>query len=147
MKNLILFAFALLAAVGNALFAMGQRKASAGGHTLVVVALAAAVCVVLTVSAILITGGSGQLVSGLRDNTAWILVSGIGLFLTYLGFNLLYSRFGATSYAYYAVVSIVTTSMVVGVLILKERVNIYHGLAGAAALLTVILYSVGNRRL
>ena len=141
----MLFAFALLAAVGNALFAMGQKKTEGIGNSLVVIALSATVCLVLTLLFIAITGGFGELVVGITGNKIWITLSGFGLFLTYLGFNLLYSRFGTTAYVLYAAMSVLTTSFIVGVLILKESVNIFHILAGAAALLSIALFSLGNR--
>jgi drug/metabolite transporter (DMT)-like permease len=147
MNNILLLFFALLAAVGNAMFAMGQRKTGDIGSSLAVIALAAAVCLLLTLSVLVLTGKSRLLTIGLTTAPIWVVLSGVGLFFTYLGFNLLYSRFGATSYVYYAVISILTTSLVVGVLILKEPVNIYHRLAGAAAIGAVVLYSIGNRHL
>ena len=145
MKNLILFAFALLAAVGNAMFAMGQKKTQSIGNSLVVIALSASICLVLTLVFLAITGGLDEITVGFRSNWTWILMSGVGLFLTYLGFNLLYARYGATSYVFYAALSVITTSFIVGVLILKEAVNIYHLLAGVAALISIALFSQGNR--
>jgi drug/metabolite transporter (DMT)-like permease len=145
LKSLILFAFALLAAVGNAMFAMGQKKTQSIGNSLVVIALSASICLVITFVFLAITGGLDDIAIGFRSNWIWIFMSGVGLFLTYLGFNLLYTRYGATAYVFYAALSVITTSFIVGVLILKETVNLYHLLAGAAALISIALFSLGNR--
>ena len=80
----------------------------------------------------------------LKQNFGWAALSGVGLFLTYIGFNILYSQYGASSYILYAVLSIVTTSVVVGAWLLREQLNVYHWLAVLAALATVGLYSYGN---
>jgi len=53
----------------------------------------------------------------------WTDLSGVGLFLTYPGFNLLYSRYGASQYVLYAVLSIITTTIIVGIWWLKEPVR------------------------
>lgn len=83
---------------------------------------------------------------GIRQNPGLVIVSGIGLFLTYLGFNLLYANFGVSPYILYAVISIVTTTVVVGILLLKEPVNAYHMAAIVAAIVTVILFSIGQSK-
>jgi drug/metabolite transporter (DMT)-like permease len=84
----------------------------------------------------------GTLAGGWRA----ILLSGVGLFLTYLGFNLLYTRFGASQYVLYAVLSILTTTIGVGMLWLREPVNLYQKLAVALALAAVVLFSLGQSR-
>jgi drug/metabolite transporter (DMT)-like permease len=145
LKSLILFACALLAAVGNAMFAMGQKKTQSIENSLVVIALSASICLVLTLVFLAVTGGLDDIAVGFRSNWIWIFISGVGLFLTYLGFNLLYTRYGTTAYVFYAALSVITTSFIVGVLILKENVNVYHLLAGAAALISIALFSLGNR--
>jgi drug/metabolite transporter (DMT)-like permease len=73
-------------------------------------------------------------------------LSGTGLFLTYIGFNLLYSKYGASQYVLYAVLSIITTTIIVGIFWLKEPVNVYHKIAIAAAILAVVLFSIGQSK-
>jgi drug/metabolite transporter (DMT)-like permease len=70
--------------------------------------------------------GAFDMENTLRDNWKAVLLSGLGLFLTYLGFNLLYSRYGASQYVLYAVLTIITTTSIVGIWWLKEPVNLYH---------------------
>ena len=144
MDFLKILAFALVAAIGNAMFAIGQKKADVAENTLVFIAMAGCFCIGLTMIAVFIVGSSNYSLA-IRQNWHWALLSGSGLFLTYLGFNLLYSRYGASNYIIYAVLSIITTSLVVGVLIFKERFNLYHLGALFSATLTVYLYWLGNR--
>jgi drug/metabolite transporter (DMT)-like permease len=88
--------------------------------------------------------GPAGLSTMLRSNGRGILLAGAGLFLTYLGFNLMYSRFGVSPYMIYAVLSILTTTVLVGMLWLREPVNGYRLAAIVLALASVILYSLGQ---
>lgn len=144
MKSSSIFLFALIAAVGNALFAVGQKKAAGIDNSLIFVGLSAIVCIALTFLVILFMQSNINSTSIIKINWLWILISGFGLFLTYLGFNLLYTRFGATGYVYYAVLSIITTSLIVGVFIFKERLNIYHFISIGFSLIAILLFTLGN---
>jgi drug/metabolite transporter (DMT)-like permease len=135
--------FALTAAIGNAMFAAGQKKATAFDNPFTFIALAAIVCVCITIAAAPLFG-QPQYSAVAKENGGWAVLSGVGLFLTYLGFNLLYSKFGASNYILYAVLSIITTSIIVGVLMFKETFNIFHWLAFGSSLITVALFAVGN---
>jgi len=144
MKILLPLFFALIAAVGNGLFALGQRR-SAGIHNgLAFVGAAAIVAAALAwlVSPLM---GAVDLSQLLRNNSRNILLAGGGLFLTYLGFNLLYTRFGVSQYVLYAVLSILTTTVFVGLFWLREPVNGYQVAAIVLALASVVLYSLGQR--
>ncbi len=144
MKNFSLFAFALIAAIGNALFASGQKKAVGVDNSLIFIGLSALICVILTSIFTLFTKHGPSISEIVTHNYVWIGISGIGLFLTYVGFNLLYRNFGATGYVYYAVLSIITTSVLVGVVIFKEAFNFYHLISVLLALSAIILFTVGN---
>ena len=135
--------FALIAAIGNAMFAAGQKKAIAFENPFTFIALAAIICVCLTVATAPLFG-QPQYSSVVKENGWWALLSGTGLFLTYLGFNLLYSRYGASNYILYAVLSIITTSIIVGVVMFKESFNLYHWLAFGSSITTVALFAFGN---
>ena len=80
-------------------------------------------------------------------NWPWALVSGAGFYFTFLGFYFLYSRFGASHYALYAVLSILTTSVLVGIVLMGEKVNGYHLAAIGCALVTVLLFAIGQSRM
>ena len=136
--------FALIAALGNAMFAAGQKKAVVFDNAFTFIALAALVCVIITIAAAPMFGAPNY-PAVLRQNGPWILLSGCGLFLTYLGFNLLYSRYGASHYILYAVLSIAFTAILVGVWMFKESFNLYHWLALVTSIATVVLFTYGNK--
>jgi drug/metabolite transporter (DMT)-like permease len=143
MKFIFPLLFALIAAVGNAMFALGQRR-SAGVHNgMAFVGASALVAAALawTVSPLL---GSADLSNLLRVNGRSILLGGSGLFLTYLGFNLLYTRYGVSPYVLYAVLSILTTTVFVGIFWLHEPLNGYRIAAIVLAVASVVLYSLGQ---
>ncbi len=141
----MLFVFAMTAAAGNALFAAAQKKAVNPGSSLVFIGLSAVVCLILTFAAVIISGGGPGIMPAVKTDWKWILASGAGLFLTYFGFNLLYSNFGTTSYIFYAVLSIITTSVIVGIFIFRETFNIYHAVSLLLALAAIAFFSLGNK--
>lgn len=145
MKSILPIAFATIAAVGNAMFALGQRKSAGVENGLLFVGISALVAVLC---ALVFAPLVGVFAFGntLKGNWEAVLWSGFGLFLTYLGFNLLYSRYGASQYALYAVISIITTTIIVGIWWLQEPVNMYHKIAIALAFASVILFSIGQSK-
>ena len=145
MKSLLPIVFATIAAVGNAMFALGQKKSVGVENGLLFVGLSALVAVLF---ALLLAPLMGIFDVGntLKGNWKAILLSGLGLFFTYLGFNLLYSRYGASQYVLYAVLSIITTTIIVGVFWLKEPVNVYHKVAIAVSIIAVVLFSIGQSK-
>ena len=136
--------FAMIAALGNAMFAAGQKKALIQESTFSFIVLAALVCVTLTSLAAPLLGPT-HYERELRQNGWWAVLSGAGLFLTYLGFNLLYTHYGTSHYILYAVLSIITTSILVGVVLFRENFNVFHWLAFGCSILAVVLFSMGNK--
>jgi drug/metabolite transporter (DMT)-like permease len=144
MKQYSILLYALIAAVGNAIFAFGQKKATVS-NSLLFIGLSAIICTLLTFLLMPFFEKEIEPLQLIKTNWPWIITSGIGLCLTYIGFNLLYGNYGASSYIYYAVLSIITTSIIVGIIIFKEKINIYHVLSILTALATIILFSIGNK--
>lgn len=144
MKQYAILIYALIAAIGNAFFAFGQKKATVN-NSLLFVGLSAIVCIILTFLFIPFFEKDIKTLQLIKTNWPWILISGIGLFLTYIGFNLLYGNFGASAYIFYAVLSIITTSVIVGIIIFKEKINIYHIISLILAIATIILFTYGNK--
>lgn len=145
MKIILPILFALIAAVGNAFFAYGQKKSASFDNGFLIVAASALVaCLFATV----FSPFMGEMNVGDMMKGYWkpLLFSGGGLFLTYLGFNLLYSRFGVSQYVLYAVISIITTTVVVGLIWLREPVNRFHIIAIILAIVAVLFYSVGQSK-
>ncbi|MGO9311322.1 MAG: hypothetical protein ACLQBD_18455 [Syntrophobacteraceae bacterium] len=101
MKGLLPIIFATIAAIGNAIFALGQKKSAGVKNGLLLVGVSALVAALLAFfSAPLV--GAFDLGNTLKENWKAVLLSGLGLFLTYLGFNLLYTRYGASQYILYS---------------------------------------------
>lgn len=145
MKSIFVpFLFALMAAVGNAIFVLGQKKSIAVINPFVFLLCSVALCVLLLLLATWMFPIPSPS-SYFAGNWKAILLAATGLFITYLGFYLLYSRFGAGYYTLYAVISIITTSIFVGVFILKETFNIYYMLSIGAAMLTILLFFMGQQ--
>lgn len=144
MKLLAPLLLALMAALGNALFAAAQKKIADSDNPLASVVLAA-LCGSALVMAVVPMFGSPQYGQLVRENGLWVLLSGVGLGLTYLAFNMLYTRYGASYYVVYAVLSIITTAIIVGFGLFREALNGYHWMAIATSIVTIILFTLGNQ--
>jgi drug/metabolite transporter (DMT)-like permease len=145
MKILLPIVFAAIAAIGNAMFAFGQRKSAGVENGLLFVGVSALIaCLLALFSAPFV--GVFDVGNALKGNWKALLLSGFGLFFTYLGFNLLYSRYGVSQYVLYAVISILTTTLVAGVWWLKEPLNLYHKLAIVLAIVAVFVFSIGQSK-
>ena len=132
-----------LAAVGNAMFVYGQRKSSLSNNSFSYLIGAVLVCAVI-VTVVAISFRSGQSVDFVTNNIVMVGIGGIGMATTYLGFYLLYTNYGAIYYVVYAVLSIITTTVIVGVIILGEGFNIYQAIAMVLAILSIILFTIGR---
>jgi drug/metabolite transporter (DMT)-like permease len=145
MKILLPIVFATIAAVGNAMFALGQKKSVGVENGLLFVGISALVAVFFALSFAPLVG-IFDVGNTLKGNWKAVFLSGLGLFFTYLGFNLLYSKYGVSQYVLYAVLSIITTTIIVGILWLKEPVNVYHKVAIAMAIAAVVFFSIGQSK-
>jgi len=135
--------FAAVAAVGNALFVFGQRKSAIVDHPFIFIIGALLVCLAsFSVTSLFLP--KPEIPSFVEDNYPWILISGLGFYLVFIGFYFLYSRCGASHYVIYAVLSIITTSIIVGVIILREPFNLYHFLSIIMAIVAVVLFTIGQ---
>jgi drug/metabolite transporter (DMT)-like permease len=132
----------LVAAVGNAFYAWGQRKSVGLANSLLVVAGSAGLAALMALLASPAVGPVSR--ADMRHAAVPILFSGFGLFLCYVGFNLLYSRYGTAWYVVYAAIAIVTTTVVVGWVMGGEPANRWHYASLGAALISVMLFQVGQ---
>ena len=132
-----------LAAVGNAMFVYGQRKSSLSNNSFSYLIGAVLVGAVI-VTIVAFSYSTGQAVNFVTDNIVMIGIGGLGMSNTYLGFYLLYTNYGAIYYVVYAVLSIITTTVVVGVIILGEGFNKYQAIAMVLAILSIILFTIGR---
>ena len=144
MKILLPLFFATIAAIGNSIFAYGQKKSVIDDqHGLIFISLSVFIAFILAFSTSFLFG-KYNFEKVIVNNWSSILYSGIGLFLTYIGFFFLYTKFGVLNYALYAVISIITTTLIVGALILKEPINIYHLGAILFSVISIFLFSLAQ---
>ena len=144
LKFLIPFSFALIAAFGNVLFVLGNRKVGHAANPFFFTATAMAVCLALYFLGTAVFGlrGSGEF---LRRNLLWCSVSGVGMFLTFWGFHLLYTRYDTSYYSLFSVVSILLTTIVLGIFILREQLNLYGIISIAAAVVSIVFFGLSKR--
>ncbi len=139
------FLFAGIAAFGNAIFVYGQRSATVSTSPFFYLTGAVLVCLLMFILATPIST-SGDRLTYFSNNSIPILIGGVGLFITFVGFYLMYSRIGANSFVY-ATLSILTTSVGVGMVIFKEPFNQYHIAAMILSILAVLFFGFGQLKL
>ncbi|MCY3770323.1 MAG: EamA family transporter [Gammaproteobacteria bacterium] len=140
------FLFALLAAVGNALFVYGQRGSQTAENPFVFLLATLVLCTSLFLLSALLN--KAPLDTGyLSINLKFIVFSGIGFYFTFIGFYWLYSQQGATNYMVYALLSILTTSIGVGLILFREPFNRYHVISGLLAVAAILVYGLGQHKL
>tara|TARA_B110000263_G_C15005809_1_gene372694 strand:- start:35 stop:472 length:438 start_codon:yes stop_codon:yes gene_type:complete len=132
-----------LAAVGNAMFVYGQRKSSLNNNSFSYLIGAVLVCAFI-VAVVSISYRNEQAISFTADNLVLVGIGGLGMATTYLGFYLLYTNYGAVYYVVYAVLSIITTTIIVGVIILGESFNRYQVIAMVLAILAIVMFTIGK---
>jgi drug/metabolite transporter (DMT)-like permease len=130
--------YAGLAATVNAIFVFGQRSST--------MTAAVSLCAAMFIVAAIFSDNSGNVVY-LKQNIGPIVISAIGFFVTFIGFYLMYSRVGAHAYTVYAVLSILTTSVFVGMVIFRELFNGYHVSSIGLAVLAVFFYGYGQLKM
>jgi drug/metabolite transporter (DMT)-like permease len=135
--------YAGLAAIGNAIFVFGQRSSTVSTNPFLFMTAAVSLCAAMFVVAAIFSDNSGNAVY-LKQNSWPIVISAIGFFVTFIGFYLMYSRVGAHAYTVYAVLSILTTSVFVGMVIFRESFNVYHVGSIGLAVLAVFFYGYGQ---
>ncbi len=138
------FLYAALAAIGNGIFVYGQKKSAISGNPFIFLIWSLLICVaLLALSAVFFP--KADYVTYLKENYKPALISGGGLFLTYVGFYFLYAGFGASYYILYGILSMLTTSIIVGIVVFKEEYNLYYFLATVSAMVTVFLFYLGKK--
>ena len=131
--------FAGFAAIGNAIFVYGQRSAAISPNPYLFMCGSVAICAIMFIAASLLVSSSDS-IAYLRTNWWQIFISATGFFITFIGFYLMYSRVGAQSYTVYAVLSILTTSVFVGMFIFREDFNFYHIISVGFSILAVCFF-------
>ncbi|WP_432797015.1 EamA family transporter [Poriferisphaera sp. WC338] len=143
MNFLPIFLVSLLAAVGNTLYVAGQKQAASVNNPIATnffTLLVATACTGLAYPFFT----RPETLPLIKQNANWILLSGFGLFIVYIGFNIMYTKFGPQIYPVYAVLSIVLVAFVLAVLIFHEPFNLYHAASIFFAALTVIFFAIAH---
>jgi len=134
--------FALLAAGGNALFVYAQKRGELPQNPLLLLSGAAFVCFLILLGTTFFFERP-DFGAYARTRGVWMLATGIGLTVTFLGFHFLFTRFGASYYTLYASLAILTTSVGVGFFAYREPINGYVVASTVAALVAMGLLGVG----
>jgi drug/metabolite transporter (DMT)-like permease len=138
--------FAGVAAIGNAIFVFGQRSSTVSSNPFLFMTGSVTLCAALFIVAALMSDNS-ESIAYLKQNVGPIIIAAIGFFITFIGFYLMYSRVGAHSYTVYAVLSILTTSVFVGMVIFRESFNAYHVASIGLAVMAVFFYAYGQLKM
>ena len=125
------------------MFVYGQRKSSLNNNSFSYLIGAVLVCAFI-VAVVSISYRNEQAISFTADNLVLVGIGGLGMATTYLGFYLLYTNYGAVYYVVYAVLSIITTTIIVGVIILGESFNRYQVIAMVLAILAIVMFTIGK---
>jgi len=140
------FLYAFIAAIGNALFVYGQRGSSTADNPFLFLLVTLSICISLFAVFAMVHKAPID-PQYLIDNARYITISGIGFFITFIGFYWLYNQQGATNYIVYALLSILTTSIGVGLIIFREPFNKFHIISGMLAVSAILVYGLGQSRL
>ncbi len=138
---------ALIAACGNALVTVGQKKATAFANPFLFGAfslLLAALCLFAVASMHSTTGWRAYIGS----NAKWMAASAAGLVLLNVFLYLLYRSSGAGAYTLYALLAMGTTSVFVAMKVFGERITVFHWvslLLAAAAIVSHLMGSLSSR--
>ena len=120
------FFIALAAAMGNALVALGQKKAASFSNPFFFGAFSLLLASAALFAVAFINNnckGLGQYTAG---NMQWFAVSATGLFILNIFLYILFRSYGASYYTLYAILAIATTSVLLGVFIFYEKMNGYY---------------------
>lgn len=140
------FLFAFIAAIGNALFVYGQRGSGTSENPFLFLTVTLLICILLFIVSTMIHKAPVS-IAYIIENSRFIFISGIGFFVTFVGFYWLYSQQGATNYIVYALLSILTTSIGIGLIIFREPFNQYHIISGILAVSAILFYGLGQAKL
>lgn len=140
---LIPFVLALIAAIGNAVVTLGQKKATAYEHPFLFGAfsLLFASIVLFCISFVYTIRNATEYIT---TNIPWFMTAGIGLVLLNIFLYLLYREYGAAYYTLYAMLAIVTTSIILATWVFKENMNIYYWVSLGMAVLTIVFFMKGK---
>lgn len=137
------FLLALIAAFGNALVTLGQKKSSAFHNPFLFgsCSLFIAATILFFISILYPTKGFQEYFT---INLKWFLITGIGLVMLNIFLYFLYRNYGASYYTLYAILAIITTSILLSVFVFGEKMNMYYFISFVFAALTIFMFMKGK---
>lgn len=148
--NVMIVLYAVIAAFGNALVSYGQKKAAPVHNLYFFLGTAAFVFFVCNIIAGVVVKADSPSCSKMiltdPKELFWAIICGIALFILYFAINNLLVGYGASMYVVYSVISVFFTSIIVGVFIFREKINVWHVLGIIVSCLAVALITIGNSR-
>ena len=139
--NPLLIAFG--ASLGNALFIYSQRASPAAPNPFLFSAGTVLFATFFCGFASFLTKSDTD-IQYLLNAWPYMIFGGLGVFITFVGFFLLHTGYGASQYSLVAVSSIFTVSIFVGVFVFKEQFNWLQWIATALAVGAIVLFSIGR---
>ena len=141
---LLPFLLALIAACGNALVTVGQKRAEAFTNPFLFGA-----CSLFLASLILFAIAGAHSTAGWRSyvgaNGQWMAASAAGLVLLNVFLYVLFRSSGAGAYTLYALLAMGTTSVFVAVKVFGERITGFHCISLFFAALAIVFHLIGSR--
>lgn len=139
------FTLASIAAFGNALYAFGQKKAVAHVNPFLFGALSLFTgALMLSIMALFFNTENMDVY--LKRNYKWILSASLGYVFLNVGLYFLYKNFGTAYYTLYAVLAMITTSILLAVIVFHERLNGYHIAALLSGTATMIFFLLSKNQ-
>ncbi len=145
MKFTLMFLIAFVGAFSNAMFAVGQRKATDIQNGLAFVCVCFLVSLLATYLFSYMTGPTPQYLSMIKRNYGWILLSGLGTAVLNVCLYLLFTRYGVSSYALFAIIGIALTALI-GVFVFSEEFNFYYGLSLFFGIIAVVCFAIAKSK-
>lgn len=143
MKIALMFLVAFIGGFANALFAVGQRKAIDIQNGMAFVG----VCLLVSALSLFIISyfenASPQYLTMIKKNYHWILLSGIGTAVLNFCLYFLIAHYGVSSYVLYAIFAMILT-VVIGVLFLTEKFNLYYGLSLFFGIISLLMFALAK---
>ena len=133
---------ALQAALGNAIFFYSQKRAELPQNPLLFLGLATLVTAIALLASTVFTQWP-DVPTYVQTRGKWVVAGGLALAASFVGFHFLMAGYGVGYYSLYAMLAILTTSVGVGYLVLREPVNGFIVASTLTAIVSILLLGLG----
>ncbi len=132
-----------IAAIGNAMVTIGQKKAGEYSNPFLFGALSLLLASLGLFVFVIFCQNKAPMVY-LSKNYYWVLTSASGLILLNVFLYLLYRNYGSGYYTVYAVLAIISTSLITSIWIFGEKMNLYYLVSMICAVFTIFFFMKGK---